>query len=377
VLGGVLASLFLFSDAIPVGFASARYQFRDPLILCVVLLAGLAATRLGASTRTRALTTALLGAQVAVITYTAWPYLARTWGPEGRRAAAFLGATGETPLVDRLIADMRAPGRLLYSPRVDHAVVERGLVDDGIGINGLAYRNVSVANGLFKGVATDPWWPNDRLFYGWLRTPAPLFASGAALDVLGIRYVLALADEPVAPGLVRRGSYTTIRGAELLLFENTDAWEGAFLIDPAKLPAALPRLAECPHDRLLCRDLGALAEYRDRVDVTVERGGNAIDVRWTAGSEPRVLILSEMYRAEWTVTAGDVELQPRAFYSGLLGVALPPQVSSARFTYRPRGLMAATTVSVATIVAALAALAAIVPRRTAPPSATVGISRPL
>jgi hypothetical protein len=243
VLASVIAAVMLFTEWLPAAGISARYQFRDPLTLCAILLAGCVADRLWSRRGTRPFAAIAVLLQVAVIPATAWPLIQRTWEPEGLRAAAFRGATGDAPVSDGLVAAMRTPGRLLFSPRVDHAVAERVFVDDGLGLNALAYRDVAVVNGSFKAVSTDAVWPNDRLFYGWIRTPQALVDSDASLDVLGIRYVLSYRGEHVASGLREMWSGTTIRGAELVLWDNPDAGPGAFLMDLAQAGRALPTRA--------------------------------------------------------------------------------------------------------------------------------------
>jgi hypothetical protein len=127
----------------------------------------------------------------------------------------------------------------------------------------------------------------------------------------------------------------------------------------------------------LCRDVGLLAAGRDAIDITVDRQGSAIDVRWPAVAEPRVLILAEMYRPDWVVTASEANLSPRVFYGGLLGVALPARVSAVRFEYRPAALGGATAISVAAVVVSLALLVLTARRPTARPSASVDTSRSL
>ena len=63
-------------------------------------------------------------------------------------------------MVDALLGLMSEPGRLTYSPQLDAEISERGRLGDGLGINALVYRGVSVVNGSFKGISTDVLWPD-------------------------------------------------------------------------------------------------------------------------------------------------------------------------------------------------------------------------
>jgi hypothetical protein len=247
--------------------------------------------------------------------------------------------------MDRLVGRMQQPGRLLYSPRVEHDVSERALIPDGLGVNAAAYCGIAVVNGSFKGVSTDTIWPDDRLFYGRIRTPPWLLASDGALDVLGIRYVLAYRGEPLAPGLAPLASAQTASGGELALLENADAWPRAFLVDAAFGDGDVPVLDGCSNDRLLCRDLSLVVPYRDGRPVQINGSAGSIRLTLPPSGATTVLVLSEMFRPDWVATSGDRRLDTRSMYGGLLGVPLPPGVGEVRLEYRPTSMIVATIAS--------------------------------
>src|SRR5262249_15507386 len=163
-----------------------------------------------------------------------------TWQPDTIRAEWFRGATGDTSRVDLLLGLMPGPGRLLYSPQVDHEIFEKAALRDGFGVNALAYRDVRVVNAWLKAAAADSLSPADRLFYGHIRTPSALITSHDALDVLGVRYVLANRGEVVAAGLRERGSIPRSRGSDFVLYENPDAWSEAVVVDDGAASLDLP-----------------------------------------------------------------------------------------------------------------------------------------
>ena len=349
----VILALLLFTSWIPMPWVSQRYQFRDPLTLCAILLAGIAVNELWQRRQLRSVAAIVAALQVASVAYGASPLLRRMVDAPGRRGASWHGATGETPLVDRLVTMTRGKGRVAYSPQVDYSISERGLVDDGVGVNALAYRGVAVVNGSFKAVSTDVLSPDDRLFYGRVRIPQPFMASNAGLDVLGIRYVLARGDERVTDGLARVGSFVTSRGSELVLHENHDAWPGAFLMPSSFGDEELPILPACPHDRLLCRDLSPIATHRDPRPVTIVREKNTIHARWHPTSEPRILVVTEMFRPAWRAYTQDRAVPTRPMYGGLVGLPLPAGVGEVRLEYRSTLMLMATVVSCAALAAGL------------------------
>lgn len=357
VVSAIILAVMLFTPWIPMPWISQRYQFRDPLTLCAILLAGLALNELWRRPRLRPVAAIFVVLQIASVMHGAWPLLQRMVDPPGRRAAAPRGATGATALVDRLVALTTGPGRLAYSPQVDYAISERGFVDDGLGVNALAYRGVAVVNGSFKSVSTDVISPDDRLFYGRVRVPQPLIASSVGLDVLGIRYLLARRDEIVAPGLAELASFETSRGTELVLHVNQDAWPGAFLVPPSFGDEELPILPACPHDRLLCRDLSPIATHRDARPITVVRDGTTIHVRWTPTPEPRILVVTDMFRPAWRAYAHDRPVATRQMYGALIGIPLPAGIGEVRLEYRPRSIFLATILSYVVLVGAVVAAA--------------------
>ena len=352
VLAALFSAFMAFTAWVPVPVISQRYQFRDPLILCAIALAAIAAERLLRDRRFRWVAWLALAAQLAAVLAGSWPYVARAWRPDLRRATVFRGATAASAIVDRLVASMPVRGRVLYSPRVDHDVAERGLVEEGLGVNALAYRSVPVVNGVFKAVSADPIWPNDRLFYGRISTPAALIATDTALDVLGIRYVIARAGEPVAPELRLVASVEPFRGDDLVLYENDHAWPPAFLTRSIDA-AALPLVAGCPNDRLLCRDWAAVAASRDVTPVRFERARDRIRVNWTPAPHPRFLVLSEMFRPEWKARVGNMRVETRAAYGALIGLPVPAGATDAVLEYAAPAGNASRLIAYAALVASV------------------------
>ena len=364
-LGVVIGSVLLFTPAVPLTFVS-RYHFRDPLLLCAIPLAGLAADHFLGLPRSRVAAAVMLVAQIGVMTAEALPALGGTLHTDAREALEFRGASAETATVDALLALMNAPGRLAYSPQIDYEVSERGWLREGLGVNALAYRGIPVVNGSFKGISADVLWPDERLFYGRIRIPRQLAESKVGLDLLGIRYLLAKPDERVAPGLRTRGEVRKRNGAPARLYENAEASPGAFVVSGT--PAEVSELAvypDCIHDRFLCKDLSPLAERRrqDRLDIT--RRGARIEVDLEAGPMPRTLVIVEMFRVEWTATSNGRTLETTSIGPGLLGVVLPPDAVSIRLDYRPPMFVGASVLAWSVLAIGLAVLCAR-PRRTVP-----------
>lgn len=338
-IGTALPAVLLFTPLLPLTFIS-RFHYRDPTVLCAIPLAGLAADYLLRLPRARWAAIVLLTAQVFVVAAAASPFLGAY--RDERQAMWFEAATAATPAVDRLLPLLSRGGRLAYSPQVDYEISRRERVLDGFGVNGLAYRGVSLVNGSFKAVSTDVLWPDDYLFYGRIRIPRQLAESDDGLDLLGIRYLLAKMEEPVAPGLRRVATIPSAYRDPLLLYENPDAWPGAFVIDNgvAHIPS-LPVHPDCSNDRLLCKDLTPLARLRRPEQVEMTRRGPQIRVNVASSSDPRLLVVSEMFRPEWVARDESAPLPTVSVGPGLLGVPLPAGASTVTLEYRPTLLTSA------------------------------------
>ena len=355
-LGVVLGTVLVFTPLLPLTFVS-RFHIRDPLLLCAIPLAGLAADDLLRHRRTRIAALILLVAQVMLVAVSVLPLLDRAWDRTGRLAVSYRGATGETPAVDRLLASMPDAGRLAFSPEIDLEVFLKERLEDGLAENALAYRGRPVVNGTFKGISTDALSPDDRLYYGRIRVPPQLIESDIGLDLLGIRYVLANPAEQVARGLRMRDTWPKTDGSSAVLYENADASPGAFVVREAGPPIALSPYPGCLHDRLLCKDFAPLASVlrQDRVDVS--RGGSSIEIDLDPLDAPRIIVVAEMYRPGWTAARSDGgALETFSFGPGLLGVRLPPSVPFIRLSYEAPVVIGASLVAWLVLTVGLAAL---------------------
>jgi hypothetical protein len=360
----VVGTFLLFTTVPPLTFVS-RFHFRDPVVLCAIPLAGLSADWLLRHRRARIPVALLLVVQIVVVALGAAPFLRYAWEGQGREDIHSRGATAAFEPVAHLVSLMNRPGRVGYTPQVDYEVSERGLLSLGLGVNALAYRGVPVINGSFKGISTDGLWPDDRLFYGRVRLSAETVESVAALDLLGVRYLLAVEGEPVGAGLQRRGSVHKSNGGAVVLYENPDAGQGAILL--AALPDDLPVLSAhpaCLNNRLLCKDLSALAELPRAGALVVRRAGRTIDVHVADGDRERLAVLADMFRSGWAASSARGPLPTMSVGPGLLGVRVPAGLSDFRLTYRQTAVTVATLLSWLVLAGSLGALLLL--RRTAP-----------
>ena len=354
VLGLAIGLAFLFTTVLPIPLATQRYQFRDPVILCAILLAGMAAERGLQERYIRELTALLLALQIVAVALVAAPYARYAWDETRSSSSWFRAATAAVPPADTLVSALVRPGLVAFSPGVDHEVMNRTYLPAGLGVNALAYRRVHVLNGWFKGVSADPIWPDERLFYARVAPPQSFLQSAASLDLLGIRYVIAHRGETVAADL-RKRPLNIAAAPELVLYENEDAWSGAMLVEGDADTIRPQRLPDCPNDRVLCRDFSIVASLQPAA-VAIVRSEGAIDVTFDRLETPRTLVVAEMFRPGWTASAGDRHPLTFAFLDSLLAVRVPSGASSVHLAYRPRFMYVASVGALAAIVGSLLAM---------------------
>ena len=354
VLGLAIGLTFLFTTLGPIPLASQRYQFRDPVILCGIVLAGMAAERGLLERYIRPLIAVLLLLQIVAVALVAAPYARNAWEETRSATSWFRAATAAVPPADTLVTTLVRPGLVAFSPRVEREVMNRTYLPAGLGVNALAYRGIHVLNGWFKGVSADAVWPDDRLFYAHVAPPQPFLESSASLDLLGVRYVVAHRGETVAPDL-RERSLKIVTSPELVLYENDDASTGAILLDADADTVDVPPLPDCPNDHLLCRDLSLVTNRRPAA-VTIARSEGGIDVTFDRLEAPRTLVIAEMFRPGWTANAGEQHPSTRAFLDTLLAVRVPAGAASVHLAYRPRFMIVASLGALAAIVGSLIAV---------------------
>ncbi|MGE0447795.1 MAG: hypothetical protein AB7P99_21400, partial [Vicinamibacterales bacterium] len=367
VLTVALGCLAVFTSIGPQSIVSARYQFRDPVTLAAIPLAALALDRLVATRRGTAVAVPALVIQLTVLCFAIAPAASRAWVPDARAVEWFRGATAATEAADILAGLITTPDRVgsaeaspdrhVVSPFIDDESYEGRLLMEGLGVNALAYRGIPLVNGWFKAVSTGTVSPDERMFYGRVQVPQPLLESAGTLDVLGIRYVLALPEDTVADGLAPRGTMPRKLGGQFVLYENPDAWPAAFLAAPSIEQATPAAFADCPHDRLLCRDLTPLVNQRLPEAIRVTRDGSALDVRMLPTAGPRIVVVTQMYRPDWVARAGNGDaLETLPIAGALTGVRVPPGVTTLTLRYRPWPVIAGWTLAAATLVAGVALL---------------------
>lgn len=335
-----------------VAVLSGTFAFRDPLILCAAPIAVLVLDALWAR-GWRTVAAGIGCVQLVVLVLSAWPFLQGTWTT--RQWTLSPGAvTRVTPLTSPLVQPvLQEPGRVYLSPEVEDLVMRGRERRDGWVRNSLAY-HVPLVNGHFKGVSAGGLYPDSSRPYGAIFSDVGFVRDPIRLDVLGIRYVIALDGESVAPGLVERARSQDSEGRAFVLWRNPTASPGAVVIEDWTTMPPLSRAPDCQLAGLLCLDLAPLAARRHPDVVQVDGHDGRIRLTLTSAPTPRVVFVSEMYRPEWQAPSG---WQLREAFGGLMFVTVPAGATTGELVYRPRLRIALLTGAWIAIAASLVAIA--------------------
>ena len=355
-LGWLAPLLVLTPGVLVTDYVSATWQFRDPLILFAVPCAVLALDWIA---RRSALgcwvATVVATGQLVVLAAGVWPFIALNL--EARQAPATEVFVGERP-ISSWLRDHVAPtgGRVYYSAGVDRLLWDQELTHDGLWRNSMFYRDVPVVTASFKFISIEPISPGGAI----LGLPEVTSGDLTLLDLVGVRWVLARADETVSSGLVKRSERTSSRGVRLFLYEYPPA-RGAVFIDSSVRTTTLPAIPGCVHARLLCLDFSQLAPLMSKVTTRVNRERGRIKITFGPSDQQRLLLVGEMFRPGWRVAEVDAVVEP--LLGALIGVKVPPGARQVTLRFIPLFRFILTIASWATMLLVTALFAVSLARR--------------
>lgn len=253
--------------------------------------------------------------QVVALVAAFWPLWAgamRAWRDpremeRGKRVKQIDGVTGALVALEHA-----RPGRVAFAPNAYDLTRRFLLARDALVPNQLQMSGVPSLYAETHGITTDSMSPMQYAFIGMSPPTPTTVTTPATLNVLGVRYVIAMPDDQVSDGL--RLVTTTAHGVRIL--ENTEAWPEAFFVANFP-PTPLPRLPQCGHDRFLCADFGRGIE-RQEEPVTIDRRRDGMTLRFAPADRPRRILITQWYQPYWRVTDGAARLvRPGEQFVGL------------------------------------------------------------
>lgn len=379
-----LAACFLI-QFVPTGFLpvfiSASWTFRDPAILIALLLAGVLCDQWLRQVVRPATLNSFLGIHVVLLLVCAAIF---TFGPNWRSPIVgahtdlynALSTKGEAFPLQRIIRENLAckedhvrcrelTKRVAYDGRAAFAAHNNYSKEAELGLhlNVLPLHGLQEASYLTKGLSLDAIHPSQSKPYGMITTlrfagynyhPGAfdwVQESPALLDLLGIRMVVGMDDPRFESRGFERISVINPQASRpedvLVLYKNPRAFPRAFFVSHDLLGKVRPN-AQCPASStfLTCMDVSPITYDTDpwRDPVHVQDRLNGLTLSFALSSQPRILLITTMWRPEWQTHGGEL-----SSFHGLMRLIVPAQVTSITLDYVPTQLIAARTVSLTSL----------------------------
>lgn len=307
-----------------------RWGHRSGVNMFGIVLGACAIAQARRTQRSPALLHGLITLQLVALGAAFWPHwvaTARAWtDPAVFERSERVRQEGVTAAVAALYRN--APGRVAFAPTAYDLTRRFILTRDGLAPNQLQTADVPSLYAETHGITLDPIAPMRYAFIGISPPTATTVTTPSTLNVLGVRYVIAMPEDVVSDRL--RLVRTTVGG--IRIFENSDAWPDAFFV-PAFPPTPLPRLSGCGHDRFLCVDFAAAGIERELTPVTIDRHRDGMTLRFAASSQRRHILVTQWYQPYWRVTSGSARLMRAS--EQLIGVEVAPGEQRVTIEYLP------------------------------------------
>ncbi|MGZ6248006.1 MAG: hypothetical protein ACXWMC_00090 [Syntrophales bacterium] len=367
---------------------SATWTFRDPAILFGTVLA---AWTLDERVKRNAPTCwmkpqRLAMAQTILAIIAAFPFVYGSWFRESptsytvEKYNSIVASIDNAPILGELNRVLSSNEdnhgfdhigyRFLASSRVKSLMERDEIVDVGGLSNVGIVHDMEEVSFISKGVSQDEIHPSQSLPYGLItgerfrnwrynddKRGDWTIQDQALLTFLGIRALVVATDEHVTiPNLIKGPAFIARDGTKLTVYRNDSVLPRAFFVESKQLESVQPR-SNCSATHLTCLDLSTLVTSINPAvrPVNLWQDQKQITMTFSKANQIQELILTIMYRPEWTIKPQFLSLQPVSFH-GIIRIAIPPGVDGLSMEYRPLGRIVARTVSICTLILTLGIL---------------------
>jgi hypothetical protein len=348
-----------------------RWGYRSGINLFGIVLGACALAQVRRSHRTAAVAHAVMALQIVALAGAfslPWTAMTRAWMDPALRARSqrVKEHYGITAVVAAL--HQRAPGRVAFTPNTSDLTRRFMLTREGLAPNQLQVAGVPSLYAEAHGITLDVIAPMRYAFIGISPPTETMVTNASTLNVLGVRYVLAMPEDTVSNSL---HLVQTVGGVRI--YENADPWPEAFFV--RNFPQApMPRVSDCGHDRFLCVDFDRAGLEREAESITIDRHRDGMTLSFAPSDRVRHILVTQWYQPYWHVD-GSARIVRAA--EQLVGLEIPPGEQRVTLTYFPVVRAALFFVGIGTELVTLLLIAWLsMPRRiaveTALPSRAVG-----
>jgi len=338
-----------------------RWGYRSGINLFGIVLAGCALAQLRRSQRWRWTAAVVMALQVVAVGAAFWPQwsaMTRAWVDPGLRARSQRVRENDGVTAAMAALYRAAPGRVAFAPNTYDLTRRFMLTREGLAPNQLQAAGVPSLYAEAHGITLDPIAPMRYAFIGISPPTKTLVTNPTTLNVLGVRYVLAMPDDVVSDRL--RFVQTV---GEVRIFENANPWPEAFFV--TQFPRTpLPRVPDCGHDRFFCVDFERAGIERAPDVIAIDRHPDGMTLAFQPSDRARHILITQWYQPYWRVSAGSARIVRAS--EQLVGIEVPPGEQAVTIEYLPVVRATLFFVGIATELMTLALIAWLsVPRRIA------------
>jgi hypothetical protein len=307
-----------------------RWGYRSGINLFGIVLGACAIAHLRETPHRARIASAVIALQVVALGAAFWPQwvsMTRAWtDPELRaRSQRVQENYGITAAVAALYKN--APGRVAFTPHTADLARRFMLTHDGLAPNQLQAAGVPSLYAEAHGITLDAIAPMRYAFIGISPPTETTVNRPSTLNVLGVRYVLAMPQDTVSDRLHLIRTVGDVR-----IFENPAPWPEAFFVrDWPKTP--LPRVQDCGHDRFLCVDFDGAGIERDPEAITIARHRDGMTLTFAPADRARHLLITQWYQPAWRVDQGSARIVRAA--EQLVGLEIPAGERRVTIEYLP------------------------------------------
>lgn len=307
-----------------------RWGYRSGINVFGIVLGACAIAQWRRTTQRAWIVSAVMVLQVVVLAAAFWPQwigMTRAWiDPDLRaRSQRVKNDYGIAAAVAALHGN--SPGRVAFAPKTYDLTRRFMLTREGLAPNQLQVAGVPSLYAEAHGITLDAIAPMRYAFIGMSPPTSSTVTNQSTLNVLGVRYVLAMPDDTVSD---RLQLVRTVGGVRI--FQNPDPWPEAFFVKEFP-PTPMPRLPDCGHDRFLCVDFDRAGIEREPEAITIDRHRDGMTLRFAASDRPRRILVTQWYQPYWRVRDGSARVQRAA--EQLVGLDIPAGEQRVTIVYLP------------------------------------------
>ena len=213
-----------------------------------------------------------------------------------------------------------------------------------------AFHNLRQVNAAPKGIHLNSIYSHNITMEGRIDGHNVIVNDSNTLDVLSIKYVVVAGRGGVAIGLKFIGEIYNNEEQVFSIYYNPTFWPEAVGLSSNILNVNLNKKVDCKNSGLLCKNFDPIVRLVSK-DVGIKLNNNGvINIKLHKNYRGDMLMISKMFRPEWSATSNGKPLEIHKLFGGLIGVSTPKGVDNINLKYTPIGLYSSVIISYLTII---------------------------